>query len=451
MNKPPVENDARHETATPAEDNTAAGTAQDRQQALTGPFSLRDVVVFGSVLVMLVGSVLPFALGPGVNLWNTFTVFYLGIGILLPLVVAGLFAGRRFAPGATYRIGSLSLDQFASVVAVLATAFFFVQLTTVYSIGSLLGLIGSLGLLAATTFGPHLPFFAADFAGRQEIPAHVVAREAQPLRRRPAAPKPPKAEKPAPAAEAVPAIDGIDPAATISASAGTDDAPASEAPAKARRFQLGRSRSATADDQDANQDDYDQDDAASSMAASELTSGRPAETVSTAAVTSTDRPAAADEAGGATAIQVSDVPASSRGGDAEEAADAGAAQSKAPEPLAATTVNPTVSQAAAPAAGRSGTGPDTRGQEAPESISATREDSENVVEAFWFAVGTPRQIVDERTGLPLFMFHPGDWELGLEDRGHEFLVQDKRTGRIGVLRDLSNIERVTGDGSSDQQ
>ncbi|WAP52345.1 hypothetical protein OL239_03425 [Arthrobacter sp. ATA002] len=80
-----------------------------------------------------------------------------------------------------------------------------------------------------------------------------------------------------------------------------------------------------------------------------------------------------------------------------------------------------------------------------ESISATREESENVVEAFWFAVGTPRQIVDERTGLPLFMFHPGDWELGLEDRGTEFLVQDKRTGRIGVLRDLSNIERVGED------
>ena len=80
-----------------------------------------------------------------------------------------------------------------------------------------------------------------------------------------------------------------------------------------------------------------------------------------------------------------------------------------------------------------------------DSISATRDESENVVEAFWFAVGTPRQIVDERTGLPLFMFQPGDWELGLEDRGHEVLVQDKRTGRIGVLRDLSNIERVGED------
>ncbi|MSR99578.1 hypothetical protein FYJ28_12190 [Arthrobacter sp. BL-252-APC-1A] len=86
-------------------------------------------------------------------------------------------------------------------------------------------------------------------------------------------------------------------------------------------------------------------------------------------------------------------------------------------------------------------------QPAPESISATREENENVVEAFWFAVGTPRQIVDERTGLPLFMFYPGDWELGLEDRGHEFLVQDKRTGRIGVLRDLTNIERVSDDSS----
>ena len=37
----------------------------------------------------------------------------------------------------------------------------------------------------------------------------------------------------------------------------------------------------------------------------------------------------------------------------------------------------------------------------------------------------------------------GNW--AWKTAAHEFLVQDKRTGRIGVLRDLSNIERVGED------
>jgi hypothetical protein len=83
-----------------------------------------------------------------------------------------------------------------------------------------------------------------------------------------------------------------------------------------------------------------------------------------------------------------------------------------------------------------------------ESISATRDadDDEHVLEAFWFAVGTPRSVVDEQTGAPLFVLQPGDWEVGIEDRGYEFLVQDKRTGRIGVMRDLRNIERAPREG-----
>ena len=47
---------------------------------------------------------------------------------------------------------------------------------------------------------------------------------------------------------------------------------------------------------------------------------------------------------------------------------------------------------------------------------------------------------------PVFVLQPGDWEVGIEDRGHEFLVQDKRTGRIGVMRDLRNIERAPREG-----
>ena len=67
-------------------------------------------------------------------------------------------------------------------------------------------------------------------------------------------------------------------------------------------------------------------------------------------------------------------------------------------------------------------------------------DEEPVHEAFWFAVAQPRTAVEERTGAPAFVIEPGGWVLALEDRGHEFLVQHT-DGRVGVLRDLSNIER----------
>ncbi|MCU1511313.1 MAG: hypothetical protein JWO34_1153, partial [Arthrobacter sp.] len=59
---------------------------------------------------------------------------------------------------------------------------------------------------------------------------------------------------------------------------------------------------------------------------------------------------------------------------------------------------------------------------------------------FWFAVAQPRTAVDEHTGAPAFVIEPGGWVLALEDRGGEFLVQHT-DGRVGVLRDLSNIER----------
>ena len=67
-------------------------------------------------------------------------------------------------------------------------------------------------------------------------------------------------------------------------------------------------------------------------------------------------------------------------------------------------------------------------------------EAQPVHEAFWFAVAQPRTAMDEHSGAPAFVIEPGGWVLALEDRGHEFLVQHT-DGRVGVLRDLSNIER----------
>lgn len=445
MNQPHVEHEERAAAETPGALASAPGAGV---RAVAGPFGLRDIVVGAAVLVMLVGSVLPFAVAGGRNLWTVFSLFYVGIGIIMPLLVAGLFAARRLAPSVRLRVGSLSLDQFASVIAVLAAIFFFLQLVYVFSIGSLLGFIGAVALLAATTFAPHIPPFSAEFSNRTEIPAHPVARDAKPLLR---APKPVPAPKP----ENAGGPSGAGPAGAFGQPGPSAAGPAAAGPATgAQRPVQGAPAGA-------------QQPGTQSAPGSEPTAhtgtqsaaGRPAGTGAGAAAAGVAAAGAAGAGAGAGASSAAagagdsatGTPAPEPSGSVPEpgapesaAAEPGAPGSRAQEPrtsagedpLPATTVNPAVR----------GGAPGSE-QPAPESISATREENENVVEAFWFAVGTPRQIVDERTGLPLFMFYPGDWELGLEDRGHEFLVQDKRTGRIGVLRDLTNIERVSDDSS----
>ncbi|MGW9403494.1 hypothetical protein ACWGQ2_05915 [Arthrobacter sp. NPDC055585] len=464
MNQPHIEHEERAAADAAGIQGAEPGSGV---RAVAGPFGLRDVVVGSAVLVMLIGSVLPFAIGTGRNLWTAFSLFYVGIGIIMPLIVAGLFIARRLAPSARLRVGSLSLDQFASVIAVLAAIFFFLQIVYVFSIGSLLGLIGSVALLAATTFAPHIPPFAAEFSDRSEIPAHPVAREAKPLIR---VPKPAPAPKPdaagAPAGASAPGMFGQGkPAGTVQGGApqtggapqagtagGTPQQPAAYGTAGRPDGAAG----APADARTAAQAGSVQTGSAQTGSAQGAGAGTGAATAAGAAAGAAAAGAAAapgtpgtssssDKEGTPGAQGTSGAPGTpgtgtgatgSGTGTGTPGTDRETSVSAGEDPLPATTVNPAVQGGAAAS--------NTQSQ---ESISATREENENVVEAFWFAVGTPRQIVDERTGLPLFMFYPGDWELGLEDRGHEFLVQDKRTGRIGVLRDLTNIERVSDDSS----
>jgi hypothetical protein len=73
--------------------------------------------------------------------------------------------------------------------------------------------------------------------------------------------------------------------------------------------------------------------------------------------------------------------------------------------------------------------------------SAPRGTEPAEYEAFWFAVGSRRTAVNPEDGSPAFGLEPGGWILALEDRGHEFLVQNT-DGRTGVLEDLTDIERA---------
>ena len=78
------------------------------------------------------------------------------------------------------------------MVASFALAFFFVSAAAAYVPSLLVGLVGSVVLFAATVLGRFIPYFAGDFLGRDETPAHVVARDSAVPLPKPHTPKEPK-------------------------------------------------------------------------------------------------------------------------------------------------------------------------------------------------------------------------------------------------------------------
>jgi hypothetical protein len=415
----------------------AKGKPGMRNEAVVGPFTVRDLTVFGSTLILFIASLIPmFVLR--YNLWNLGSLFFLGLGILLPLIVTALFVARRLSPGAKLRIGSLSVDQFASVVASFTLAFFFLAVAVAYVPSMLLALVGALGLFAATVLARWIPYLAGDFLDRAETPAHVAARDAAAPARKPRAPKAPQEGN-----EAKDQSRGTETVPGWAKRLRPGGQAATPAPAqRAAETSAAGSRAAVADDA------VHGTAAAATAGASAVPAGStehaaaqasPAQPASvTHAVPSSGHGATAT---GAPATQVSGVvPAAAAGASTAEPPAAAEPATAAVEETRAAQVPSTISTSAPTAVN-----PQVRAQ---EPIGATVDPAQRtasnqarpVQEAFWFAVAQPRMAVDEVTGAPAFVIEPGGWVLALEDRGSEFLVQHT-DGRVGVLRDLSNIER----------
>ena len=452
-----------------------------KNETVLGPFTVRDLTVFTSTLILFVASLIPM-FDSRYNLWNLGSLFFLGLGIILPLIVTALFVARRLSPESKVRVGSLSIDQFASVVASFTLGFFFLSAAEAFIPVMLVGLIGSVGLFAATVLARFIPLLAGDFLDRAEVPAHVVARESAAPFRKPSAPKEPKAAKDpgsstlagwskrltagAAGAAGGAAAGKATTAGAAAAGAANTDRPyagvgASEAP-----------RAATS---------YGETQHAAAQQGTAQAAAPHADSVPAAAAAATPGNAAGNNAAAATAAAAVGAAAASRGTDASPATQAAdvvpsaaertqaaavpaaagrdsaearatgaspAASAPAASEHAASAPAATEHAASAPAASAPAAtmlNPQVKSQ---EPIGATvdpysrpeEHDEQPVHEAFWFAVAQPRTAVDERTGMPAFVIEPGGWVLALEDRGHEFLVQHT-DGRVGVLRDLSNIER----------
>jgi hypothetical protein len=388
-----------------------------------GRFALSrwDLGFLVSVLVVLLGSIVPLATSRfGLNVWGVYNPFFLGIGVLMPLAAAGLVLARATgstgSAGGGPRLGSLNAAQFAHVASWLALAFFFVTFATTLDPVLVIGLVGSLGLVATSPLRNLVAGLAdsraasrpaTPAAGHQRGPATAGAAQA-----------PTSAEAPA-AGGRVPddaRPEGTDRGADHEV-ASTGAAPAygqaatGEAHEEFRTSPEGAEPTGDAQPQDIRLSGADADEQWGD------TRLHPR---------STDEAAAsATSAFGAPGIDTDDTDdtddttntAADRG--AAPGQDTGTGADPQPAPVQHTEV--LEPQATAPSA--------PRGAEPVE------------YEAFWFAVGTHRMAVHPEDGSPAFGLEPGGWILALEDRGHEFLVQNT-DGRTGVLRDLTDIERA---------
>lgn len=438
----PAGNDAKGQSA--GQKAASAKIDPNANQAVLGPFTVRDLAVFAATLVLFVASLLPL-FGARYNLWNLNNLFFLGLGIILPLIASALFAARRLAPATRIRVGSLSIDQFASVVASFALAFFFLSVAGGYATSLLVGLIGALILFAATVLGRFLPYLSADFKDRPESSAHIVAREAAVPARKPRTPKAPKPESGSNQSGSNQSKGGFKGGALFGGAGAGSSAvqPGSSSPSHepARSAHM----PATAAVPVTNPRGATAGAAAAGTGAAAAGAGTGG-TVPAGAGASVPSPTAPVS----TAPEVSDQEAGTPHADAGPPTQAADVVRPGPIPAAEETQHAAAPAAGAPQAAWEPPAATAVHQQvrAEQPIGATVDpssrhdeaDGQPIHEAFWFAVAQHRTAYDPRTGAPAFVIEPGGWVLALEDRGHEFLVQHT-DGRLGVLRDLSNIER----------
>ncbi len=168
------------------------GPLSIREAALAGVWGLSFALSFFPAFVTVIGR---FAIGESV--WNGGLDWVLTVGV--PTVAVFLVLLRRFSPQGIRRVGSLGLDQFASVAfsvaavvwlaAIWAALVDLVQrgvftVTWVAWVQFFLMVLG----VALTVLAPHLPVLGDDFRYRQERPAHRNARPVRPITARPPRP-----------------------------------------------------------------------------------------------------------------------------------------------------------------------------------------------------------------------------------------------------------------------
>jgi len=389
-------------------------------------FTLRELIIVGAWVVVFVVSFFP-VFGGGGSVWTRGIDWILTIG--LPTVAVFLIALRRFSPEGIRRVGSLGIDQFASVASSVA-AVAWAQLLWLQSAASvdsgaflvgwvpIVAQLATLALVAATVAAPLIPRLRDDFEGRMETLAH---RNANPVR--------PVITRPRPAA--------VDASGTSSTDA---DAPAEpiietdlviEDDADATRVievLPPAAPSLTAEPAVVHEDS---DEVLPPADGAEPAPEAHAEPASESPVDAEPREhdtAYTDPIGALHEIFAANEPAE------DTIADDAADDRTATGDFAENTT------AVLPVAGASADEPAVE-PEAP--LRRTRNEQAKAVEhetqPFWILAQSERDVLDEH-GHPLFRIGPAAWTLVIEDRGGAYVVRHD-DGRIGYLHDLADITK----------
>lgn len=362
-------------------------------------FTLRELLIVGVWVVSFVLSFFP--LTGGLSLWGVGIQWILPIA--LPTVAVFLLVLRRFSPDGIRRVGSLGIDQFASVAfsvsAVVWVGNLWLSISGLIATGywglpwNGVGMvITSLALVVLTVFAPIIPGLKEDFHGRLVTLAH---RNANPVR--------PVIARPRPETTSVEEST----AAVISSTQTEVFVDGSALPPVTDLDVEATGRQATDE-----------------IARLDLAEQVPLTAHASGGGVGTDQEAADEDY----------VPAysrRSRGAEPEIVSDTGSIESLLE--TAATYETGEVADEADPriVEGFADADPDLDATNPREAAPAAQP--------FWILAASERDVHDER-GEPLFRIGPSAWALVIEDRGGAYVVRHD-DGRIGYLHDISDISK----------
>jgi hypothetical protein len=405
-------------------------TDENGERYGVGPFSLREAIIAGLGLLLLIASFLPLVGGDYAefvgytNLWGP-TPWLVIPGALLFVAAAALIVLRRVVPKIPWRVGSLSVDQFASAAAIVTAGFHLGAILLIASLGAwfggledgfapgagpIIGLLVSLAAVALTTLATFIPPFAADFRDRPEAPAHRYARAAKPVPQRPKpAPAPEQPWTAGASADAAPAPTSgyADPNAGWNAAAA---APAEQWPGAVVPV--------------AEPDRSDVDAPVDSAPATAAYAYRP------------DEPVTAEH----TEHAEQNVPTDSSSGGAP-AADEGIRTEDpfaAREPLVAFDDEP-VESGSHDEPARDQTSAERGESTVPETAPPAPRQPEPFA-PYWVLAPEQRQVVDLNSGAPLFEVGPSAWSLAVGERDGGLVIRAD-DGRVGLLRATDGLTR----------
>lgn len=155
-------------------------------------FTLRELLIVGVWAIAFIASFFPHI--GGVSIWGTGIQWVLPVGV--PTAAVFLLVLRRFSPDGIRRVGSLGIDQFASVAFSVAAVYWLGALWSAVAVAIEIGafglswnavvqLVATLALVVLTVFAPLVPGLKEDFHGRLVTLAHRNANPVRPVIARP--------------------------------------------------------------------------------------------------------------------------------------------------------------------------------------------------------------------------------------------------------------------------